>query len=109
MKKRIIRLYNRGDSTAEIAERVGVSKPTVTKYIRQHKELIREWAELRSHSPQLIKEWNTLRDTGNSYQAIADVYNVPMFVVKQYVLEYRKERTIHPKPRGKANITREAI
>ncbi|MGG0186971.1 hypothetical protein [Bacillus rhizoplanae] len=64
MKKEIVRLYNRGNSTTEIAKRVGVSIPTTGKHIRQHNELVKEWAELRELGvtpEEIAKQYNVTR------------------------------------------------
>jgi hypothetical protein len=71
IKETIVCMSNKGASTTEIVKAVGVSKTTVERYVKQYKEL--------------IKDWNNLRE-------IAEAQGVTSAnVVKDYVLRYKRE------------------
>ena len=92
LRAEIVRMANSGIPSKEIAEAVGASRTTVNNYIRKHRELIKEWAELKY--------------LGLSAREIAEHYNVTEKTVWYHL---QKEGYYTPKKTGFKKYSPEII
>lgn len=91
--------YELGFTYSEIAQAYEVTESTVNYHSKRIGAENKSAGRASKYPKELIAEWNTLKDSGATYEAIAEVYKVPKANVKYHVTRYRQDRTVNPKPK----------
>lgn len=91
MANEIVELYLQGVKRQDIAYRIGVSKPTVNRYILR--ELGSQKTDTTEHSEQDIQDWKEFRSLGFPYAEIAEAYKATESTVHYHVNKVRENKS----------------